>query len=32
MHKIMYCCVDWNQNTILLSLSLIAQRDVLYKK
>jgi len=30
-NKIMYFCVDWNQNTSLLYLSLITQRDALYK-
>jgi len=30
-HKIIYCCVEWNQNTILLSLILITKRDDLYK-
>ena len=32
MYKIKYCCFDWDQNVFLLYLSLITQRDVLYKK
>jgi len=26
-----YCCVDWNQNPVQLSLSLITQWRILYK-
>jgi len=28
----MYCCFDWNKNTVLLYISLITQWHFLYKK
>jgi hypothetical protein len=30
-HNIIYCCGNWNQNNILLSLSLKTKRDGLYQ-